>query len=254
MKNIKHRKFYNFFKNIGVVPTSIVLTIVASLISVGTAIIVLTMINIEIRPYSIILSTVIPVIIVPLFSVLILRLTFQLGEAQEKLHMLSITDDLTGVKNRRYFSEVATQECARAKRYGIEFAILMFDIDGFKQINDTFGHMVGDEVLQAVSRVCQNVIRQTDVFARWGGDEFIILVRQSAEVNLMAMVERIKAEFRQNILVINGEKIQITISIGGQRSEEGCEDFNKIISRADKALYAAKEKGVNRFVMGGENN
>ena len=167
--------------------------------------------------------------------------------------MLSITDDLTGVNNRRYFSEVATQECARAKRYGIEFAILMFDIDGFKQINDTFGHMVGDEVLQAVSRVYQNVIRQTDVFARWGGDEFIILVRQSAEVNLVAMVERIKAEFRQNILVINGEEIHITISIGGQRSGEGCEDFNKIISRADKALYAAKERGVNRFVMGGEN-
>jgi len=249
MDNMFFARLLPYFKKIGVNWTTLVLTLIATAISVGMTVLIHVLIGSSIELISIIISIVIPGLIVPVFSHLILRLTFQLHDAEEKMYFLSITDELTKVYNRRYFSQIAAQECARTKRYGVSFAILIFDIDGFKKINDTYGHLAGDHVLQAVSRICSQMIRETDVFARWGGDEFIILVRQSAEVDLDAMVKRLKQAVAREVIHFEDQDIQVTISMGGYQSGANCDDLRTIISKADKALYAAKAQGGDQFEM-----
>ena len=197
-------------------------------------------------------AVLIPFIIAPVFTFFILGLTFKLDDAQIQMHTLSITDSLTKAFNRHYFSEMAEQECARVMRYNVEFSIILFDIDGFKKINDALGQHTGDRVLQETSRICKESIRVTDVFARWGGDEFIILVRESRKADLEAIVNRIQRNLEEITLNIEDTEIRLTVSVGAQRSRQGCHDFNLIISSADKALHKAKEQGGNCFVLGEE--
>jgi len=166
---------------------------------------------------------------------------------KEEFKKLATIDPLTKLFNRRYFTEQADKEFIRAKRYKLSMALISIDIDHFKSINDNYGHPAGDKVLVAVTKQLQDSLRQTDVLARIGGEEFSILLPETTAESAMVFAERIRAE--QAKLHITGEwqgEITLSVSIGVSGFHVDDEAFDVLFSRADKALYQAKNPGRNK--------
>ena len=161
---------------------------------------------------------------------------------EEEIRLLATTDPLTGIANRREFTRIVTNEMDRVRRYGKPLSLVMYDIDFFKHVNDTFGHDVGDYVLQALTDLVKENIRTVDTVARWGGEEFMVLMPQSDQA-----AARISAEkLRQKIVQYRFDKVdKITVSFGVTEFVLQ-DDFNVLLKRADDALYQAKELGRNR--------
>ena len=162
-------------------------------------------------------------------------------ELEEELQKLATVDALTGVCNRYKINEEIDNEFIRASRYGSDFALLMFDIDHFKQVNDTYGHDVGDEVLKTLSALISQTIRETDKFGRWGGEEFMLLVPHANKEEALALAEKLRATIEAHSF----EHINdITVSIGVTiYHKEDTKDI--MIKRVDSALYEAKDCGRN---------
>lgn len=165
-------------------------------------------------------------------------------EIEEKLRKLSTTDPLTKIDNRYRFNETLDEEIKRVRRYDSELSIIMFDIDFFKKINDTYGHDAGDKVLVAIARLVESTIRDIDRFARWGGEEFIILAPNIDIDGAEILAERIR-ERVENMAVRPVEKV--TISFGVTQFEHA-ESRNNLLKRVDDALYDAKRAGRNRVI------
>ena len=168
----------------GLVKTTVALTGLSILASVGITYLITQFLDGGSSSTAILIAILVPAIVAPLFSYTLLRLLFQLDAAEERLRQISIKDDLTQVYNRRHFIEHAKVQWERASRYGEEFAIIIFDIDNFKALNDTYGHLAGDQVLREVGQVCEKEARATDMFARYGGDEFVYLISNSAAIDV----------------------------------------------------------------------
>lgn len=160
-----------------------------------------------------------------------------------KMEHLAITDFLTGLANRRHFINVANANLSRSVRSGLPVALIMVDIDHFKRINDTYGHAVGDQVLISISNLLKRLCRQSDLIARWGGEEFTILLPDTEKQGAFVFAERIADEISKLELP---ESHKITIS-QGIAVHNGNESFDEILKRADTALYSAKELGRNRI-------
>jgi len=161
-----------------------------------------------------------------------------------ELQYLSVTDPLTGLRNRRAIEEAITEEIHRSKRYGDPISLLILDLDMFKKINDAYGHSVGDKVLEKVARIITESIRMTDKASRWGGEEFLVLAVNTCLKNALIVAERI----RKNVMGIEVENIKkITASIGVAEYVKE-EEFLKWYERADAALYKAKESGRNKVI------
>ncbi|MGC8855481.1 MAG: diguanylate cyclase, partial [Anaerolineae bacterium] len=168
----------------------------------------------------------------------------------EETQQLAITDPLTGLYNRRRFLELAQQEFERARRYRRKLSIIMFDIDHFKQVNDTYGHLAGDQVLLALATLCKQKLREADPIGRYGGEEFVALVIEADGHRAFQVGERLRHEVeKMSIPVPNGE-IHITVSIGIASLANNIPDLQTLIARADQALYQAKRKGRNQVVVG----
>ena len=165
-----------------------------------------------------------------------------------KFEQISITDPLTKIYNRRFFSEVAAKELDRIKRNKGQLSIIMFDVDLFKQINDTFGHLVGDDVLISISRLCEGNIRTMDIFARFGGEEFVILMPGSDTKAAYGRAEKLRNIIEENtITTAADEKVSVTISCGtASLNPETDINIMELLDRADQALYLSKESGRNR--------
>jgi diguanylate cyclase (GGDEF)-like protein len=165
----------------------------------------------------------------------------QRKKVEEKLRVLSTTDELTGAYNRRAFNEYLGANIDRAMRYNEHLSMFLLDIDNFKKINDTYGHDVGDLVLKALARVVRESVRQQDIVARWGGEEFTILLPQTGKDAALQLAERL----RKNIAVNDFPKVgRITVSIG--LAELQVDDTSDaLVKRADLALYQAKDSGRN---------
>jgi diguanylate cyclase (GGDEF)-like protein len=157
------------------------------------------------------------------------------------------TDHLTGVLNRRAFVENATGLCKRQAKRGEPVAVLMFDLDHFKSINDRFGHSVGDEVLRIFARVTRASTRVNDVIGRLGGEEFVAIVPGGIEV-AQKIAERVRVAFETAGTVIDSHRIDATVSIGAAASYDATMAVDALIARADAALYRAKHDGRNRVV------
>lgn len=167
-------------------------------------------------------------------------------QAEAQLRYLAITDSLTGANNRRHFMEQAEQEIIRSRRYSREMALIMLDIDHFKRINDFHGHEAGDNILKAFANAVRLELRTVDVFARLGGEEFIILLPETALDGARRVAERIRQRVADLRYGHGGNQIAITVSAGVARLTTGMENVEDIIRQADAALYRAKEKGRNR--------
>lgn len=159
----------------------------------------------------------------------------------QELENLAMHDHLTGALNRRSFLKKATEETTRSIRYQYPVSVILFDIDFFKKVNDTFGHAAGDAVLVSISRLIYSNIRSSDLFCRWGGEEFILLSPEADAQKIMKIAEKLRTLIEQNKPANTPE---VTASFGVTQYRES-EPFDKMIQRADTALYEAKENGRN---------
>jgi diguanylate cyclase (GGDEF)-like protein len=181
--------------------------------------------------------------------------TEELRSQNKKLEKIAITDPLTQAFNRRHFFDLAEKEIQRAKRYGHPLSVMLLDVDHFKVVNDHYGHRVGDQVLVDVVRLCQENIRNIDVFARYGGEEFVILMPETNCSEICVMADRICTLVAATPITVGALNISVTLSIG-VACWDGEQDvnFDQLLSRADIALYRAKDKGRNTVVVWQENS
>ena len=172
---------------------------------------------------------------------------------------LSYFDELTGILNRRGFLEYSQKFFEEAKNYQKfpnrrknliikSLSLVIFDIDHFKKINDEFGHQIGDKILKEAVKIIKNEIRQIDVFARWGGDEFVICLVGAKEKDAVTIMNNLKEKIEKTEFKANNQLIKITLSVGvaGLNKED---NFNELFKKADKALYQAKQNGRNKVVL-----
>ena len=185
----------------------------------------------------------------------ILHLERSLREANEDIKLLSITDSLTQVYNRGYVMTRLPEEVGRAKRYNHVLSIIMCDIDHFKEINDSFGHLAGDVVLKSVSKSLTDGIRNdVDWLARYGGEEFLIVLSETGTVGAMAVAERLRKALADKTVYWEKQDIHTTASFGVvtyDPARDGLASPENLIRRVDQYLYQAKEAGRNLVVGGG---
>lgn len=171
----------------------------------------------------------------------------ELQETNAMHRELAFRDGLTGIYNRRFFQEALDNELMRAQRYKRQFSLAMFDVDDFKIINDTYGHTVGDLVLINITREVHDIVRVTDIFARYGGDEFVIIMPETDLSNAINVAESIRARVESLITSVDNVTIRATISLGltSYVATVGYKTGEQVIDIADKALYLAKHNGKN---------
>jgi diguanylate cyclase (GGDEF)-like protein len=171
--------------------------------------------------------------------------------ANKKLEELSVTDELTGIWNRRYLWERLEEEISKAKRFHHALSCLMIDIDDFKAINDTYGHITGDTVLIEIAKILKKQCRSHDLLARFGGEEFVMVLQQTDLDGAGQLAQRlVKTVERQPFSTEDHKPLKVTISIGvATYPAEYITDVNGLIKKADEALYQAKRKGKNRVVF-----
>ena len=175
----------------------------------------------------------------------IVQLQSELLVAKQDLLIQSRTDSLTGVLNRRAILSQIKTELSRAKREKKDLSLSILDIDHFKKINDTYGHMVGDDVIREVVKRISVAVRTYDSLGRFGGEEFLVVMPGAKEIEAYSICERIRSAIGETDFAINGLKIHLTVSLGFVTGD-GNADIDDLIVRADKALYQAKGNGRNR--------
>lgn len=172
-----------------------------------------------------------------------------LEERVKDLERLAMLDALTQLANRRFAEREINNRIAESERYGSPFGILFIDIDHFKQFNDTYGHEVGDQVLKSVAGTFSANSRQFDIYARWGGEEFVGIFRNVDRNSLEKLGEKIRVLVESSYLVKEGKRLKVTISIGATIMMPG-DTKDSLVDRADKMLYCSKEHGRNMLTMG----
>jgi diguanylate cyclase (GGDEF)-like protein len=166
---------------------------------------------------------------------------------QKQMYDSALRDGLTKLYNKKYFQDRIRTEVAFTSRHRAALSLILFDIDHFKNVNDTHGHLAGDKVLAALAAHVTKLVRGEDVFARYGGEEFAVLCRQTDVRNAEKLAERIRASVQQLQIVFNGERIPITISVGvAMIPDGGIDDVDAFIGATDEMLYKAKRGGRNR--------
>lgn len=170
----------------------------------------------------------------------------QLQTANQQLQQLSRTDRLTGLSNRGFWEECLKHEYARHRRQHSAAALVMFDIDHFKKVNDTYGHPAGDKVIQAVAEVVRAQVRDSDYAGRYGGEEFVVLLPDSDSAGAGLLAERLRQCIEALVVTHEGQSIPFTISLGVADLSQPTEQYEQLLERADQALYASKRGGRNR--------
>jgi diguanylate cyclase (GGDEF)-like protein len=170
-------------------------------------------------------------------------------EAQyhETIYRMTIMDGLTNIHNQRYLLETLERELPRALRHQRPLSLCMFDLDHFKQVNDTYGHIAGDYVLKEVAGAVRGRLRPDDVLARYGGEEFVIILPDTTEEQGVQVMARVQRELTKNFFLHRNERILITFSAGVAQRVAG-ETAEVLLKRADAALYRAKHAGRNRVI------
>lgn len=170
------------------------------------------------------------------------------------MELENITDPLMGINNRRYLDRRLKEEVERALRYNLPLSILLLDIDRFKRINDRYGHQVGDLVLKSLGKLIVSTVRTTDVVARYGGEEILIIATCTPVPPTPVFAERLRAAVENSVLVpqcalTQGEQVRVTVSVGVAFLGPGTADMAALVKSADDALYRAKREGRNRVVI-----
>lgn len=172
-----------------------------------------------------------------------------LERANEQLAKLSMTDRLTGLLNRGTWENLVDAEYERFRRYGQATSLVMFDIDHFKPVNDTYGHLAGDEVIRHTAEVTRNNIRQSDSAGRYGGEEFGIILPETDAESARVICERIREAIESSTVSTTAGDIRYTVSMGIAQLTETPENYMQWMQKADEALYKAKDSGRNKVVI-----
>lgn len=181
-------------------------------------------------------------------------LSEELKRKNRLLEEMAITDGLTGIPNYRYFIDKLEDEVRRSRRYGTPFILLILDLDNFKEVNDTFGHRHGDSVLKEVASRLKNGLRETDILARYGGDEFALLLTQTDPQGGRKVADQVLERLARPIVADGAEHfIQASIGVVASSAMPSA-TADEVIIAADKALYTAKEQGGNQVSMTGKEN
>ncbi len=166
--------------------------------------------------------------------------------AKKKITLLSQTDDLTGLLNMRTFNLILDKEIARATRHRQPFTVVMIDVDGLKSVNDQYGHPTGSRLVTVIGSSIRDCVRTSDVLARYGGDEFVILMTQTSIENSRIVAERIRTAIRNTSFDTHGSRVSATISIGIASFPDNVENAADVLEKADIALYKSKQDGRNK--------
>lgn len=167
----------------------------------------------------------------------------------DETQRLAITDSLTGLFNRRHFLDIARIEFDRARRYKYYVSAIIFDIDHFKNINDTYGHAAGDAVLCAIGKLCREKLREADPLGRYGGEEFVGLFIETDVKTALKVAERLRSAVEKTIIPFGDHNLRVTVSIGIAEQSPNTPDLESLLARADQAMYIAKHKGRNRVAV-----
>ncbi|MFT3708929.1 MAG: GGDEF domain-containing protein [Archangium sp.] len=166
----------------------------------------------------------------------------------DEIYRMTTVDGLTQVFNRRYFEDAIERELSRSRRYSRPLSLVLIDIDHFKKINDTWGHLAGDAVLKDVARTVRTRTRREDVLARYGGEEFALLLPEIDLKGASLLAEKVRKLVEKHTFTFDGEDIDVTLSAGVSTVQKKGEDAQELIRKADEKLYEAKSAGRNRVV------
>jgi len=169
------------------------------------------------------------------------------SQFHEEIYRITIVDGLTQCYNNRYFLEFLEREMARALRYDRPLSLMMFDIDHFKEVNDTFGHLAGDQVLRELAALVRGMVRKEECFARYGGEEFVLVSPEGGPERVRKFAEKIRRLTELHPFVFEGKPIYVTLSIGVADMSSEFKEPRRFIRRADENLYVAKRTGRNRI-------
>ncbi len=169
--------------------------------------------------------------------------------AHDRLERLAAVDPLTDAYNRRFGLARLREEFSRAVRAENPLGVLMLDLDHFKAVNDTYGHLVGDRVLRAVAAACRRVVREGDVLVRYGGEEFLVLLPGAGPEDVRQVGERIRRAVAETSVEDGDLRVGVTVSLGGATYRETSDSTDSLVALADGALYEAKEAGRDRLVF-----
>lgn len=197
------------------------------------------------------ISLLVPLPLALVFGGLSLVLVASLEQAWSTVNEQAMLDALTGLSNRRRFVPAAQRELDLAQRHGQPLALVLLDVDHFKSINDAFGHVSGDAVLVEVAKRCQSALRTTDLLARWGGEEFIILLPNTPLAHARQLAERVReALVSSPCFHANDKEVRVTASLGAAEFRRGQGwSLDELIKRADVAMYQAKTAGRDRVAV-----
>ncbi|MCL4488817.1 MAG: sensor domain-containing diguanylate cyclase [Chloroflexi bacterium] len=171
------------------------------------------------------------------------------AQVHAEVQRQAITDHLTGLYNRRGLADLGQREIERAKRFKHPLSAILMDLDHFKQVNDTYGHAVGDMVIYTTAQRCRKNIRHIDVIARYGGEEFVVLLPETDMPTLYRVAERLREAMAESPVETERGPVYVTVSLGVTMATEDTLDLMTLINRADEALYVAKQMGGNQLVV-----
>lgn len=187
----------------------------------------------------------------PVLSIFARQIAISLEHARlfQEVQSLAATDSLTGLHNRRNLFELGRIEFSRALRMQRPFCCMMLDLDFFKEINDNYGHLIGDQVIREVAARCKSLVREMDLIGRYGGEELTVFLPETDSETAMQVAERLRAAIEKTPMRISGGELNVTVSIGVSRKDDNTLELETLVARADQAMYIAKHKGRNRVAI-----
>jgi diguanylate cyclase (GGDEF)-like protein len=237
---------FGVFMNRQVVVSTLVRTVIILIIAVAASGSVLYILGKhELVGIGVTVAVIVSLLIAPISSYRVLSLIQQLEETRQDLESISTHDYLTGIYNRRFMVEQASTILALGLRHRFPVSLIMMDIDHFKKINDTYGHTTGDGVLVELARYIRSLIRVTDIFGRYGGEEFIVFMPHTTLEDAVMLAERIREGVKQSRF----SNLSVTLSIGVSIANESTRTLDDLIDSADVAMHEAKGGGRDRVVV-----
>ena len=197
------------------------------------------------------IAVLIPSLVAPACSWPIIGIMRELEQARGEAMRSASTDLLTGILSRRRFIEIAEQAFSDATVTRRALAVILFDIDNFKTINDQYGHRTGDDVLALVAKNCRTALRPGDQLARWGGEEFVVLLPGSTTPEAISIAQRLRAAINASLLSQSGQDVRVSASIGLASTDLGIDALDRLLVMADRAMYDVKRTGKNNVLAAG---
>ncbi len=233
---------------IGLFWAALGLTIVAIAVSLAMTAGLLFLLQTSMSRDSLVIAIVIPAVLSPLLIYFIFKLLMRLELTEERLHSLSTLDDLTQVFNRKHLISMTQNEIERAKRYGSQFSLMLLAVDDFRKVNEAHGRLAGDKLLQNMTGTVRKQIRPVDLFARFGGAEFVILQPQTKSADAVILANRIREILSRTPVLAGSEVLEFTVTIGVTTCTDPKAGLEPLFHRLEEALLDAQEMGHDRVV------